>query len=525
MDGSLSWVLADANEAFGDKLAVVAGERRHTYAELHDRCARLGGALDTLGVAPGGVVGILSLNSIEHLELWLGIPRAGRVMNDLNYRLAPAELAFIVDDCDTGVLVVDDAHLQIGLDLLEQSDKLKTLVLAGTGERPDGVLGYEELLQDADPQPASDAGGDDLAGIFYTGGTTGLPKGVMLTHANLVANAKHGLLCLEYRREHTYLHAGPMFHLADGASTYAVTWVGGTHVIVPAFEPALVARTIAEQGVTHALLVPTMINMLVNHPAVDEHDLSGLQRVLYGASPMPAEVQRAAFDKLGCELVQAYGMTEAAPLVTCLSAEAHTRGLGGEEPWAGRLRSAGRAIIGVRAEPRRDDGTRCDIGEPGEIWVQGPNVMAGYWNRAEETAHALPGDGWYRSGDVAYRDEAGYLFVVDRAKDMIVSGGENVYSVEVENALFEHEAVLEAAVIGVPDERWGERVHAVLVLHPGATVETDAIVEHCRARIAGYKLPRSVEIRTDPLPKSGAGKILKRDLREAHWSGRSRGVN
>jgi long-chain acyl-CoA synthetase len=525
MDGSLSWVLDDAIALEPDRTAVVDGDLRRSYAEIGERCARLAGALEDLGVAEGGVVGILALNSAVHLELWLGIPRAGRVMNDLNFRLAPAELAFILDDCDTRVLVVDDAHLQTGLELLERAEKLERLVLAGAADLPDGVLRYEDLLAAAAPQPPSAAGGDDLAGIFYTGGTTGLPKGVMLSHANLVVNAKHMMIALPYAREDVYLHAAPMFHLADGASTYALTWAAGTHVIVPAFDPALVARTIEAERITKALLVPTMINMLINHPAVGQHDLSSLQRVLYGASPMPAEVQRACAEKLGCEMAQAYGMTEAAPIVTVLSAEAHTRGLAGEEPWATRLRSAGRQVPGVRAEVRRADGTRCDPGEAGEIYVQGPNVMQGYWNRPEETEAALVGDGWYRSGDMAYADEGGYLFVVDRAKDMIISGGENIYSVEVENAIYEHAAVLEAAVIGVPDERWGERVHAVVVLRESVTCDEEEIVAHCRERIAGYKLPRSVEFRAEPLPKSGAGKVLKRDLRDAHWSGHDRAVN
>jgi long-chain acyl-CoA synthetase len=247
--------------------------------------------------------------------------------------------------------------------------------------------------------------------------------------------------------------------------------------------------------------------------------------MLYGASPMPAEVQRQAVPAFGCDFLQAYGMTEASPIVTFLDGEAHARGLAGEEPWASRLRSAGSPVFGVRAEVRREDGSIADVGEPGEIWVQGPNIMKGYWNRPEETAHALV-NGWYRSGDVAYADEGGFLFIVDRAKDMIISGGENIYTTEVENAIYSHPDVLEAAVFGVPDDEWGETVHAEVVLKPGLGADPDSLIEHCRALIAGYKLPRSVNVRSseEPLPKSGAGKILKRELREPFWEGHERRV-
>jgi long-chain acyl-CoA synthetase len=347
----------------------------------------------------------------------------------------------------------------------------------------------------------------------------------MLTHGNVVVNAKHAIIAFQHRTSDRYLHAGPMFHLADGSQTYGLTWVGATHVIIPSFDAEAVVRSIEEHRITLALLVPTMINMVVNHPSVAEHDLSSLERLVYGASPMPEELQRRAMQVLRCGWMQGYGMTEAAPLVSTSTPEDHERGLKGEEPYATRLRSAGAPVVGVQAEVRRADGTLADVGEAGEIWVKGPNVMVGYWKRTEETAAALTPDGWYRSGDVAWADADGYLYVVDRAKDMIISGGENVYSTEVENALYRHPAVLEAAVIGVPDERWGERIHAVVVLRPDSTVDPDELVAHCRPLIAGYKLPRSIDVRTEPLPKSGAGKILKRELREPFWSGADRRVH
>jgi long-chain acyl-CoA synthetase len=274
------------------------------------------------------------------------------------------------------------------------------------------------------------------------------------------------------------------------------------------------------------MLVPTMINLIVNHPKAAMTDFSRLRSLMYGASPMPSELQRRAVEVFGPVLTQLYGMTEAAPLVTELSAADHVRGMAGEEPFTARLRSAGRPVMGVRAEVRLDDGfTRAPVGVPGEVYVSGPNVMLGYWRRPEETADALGKDGWYRSGDVAYADEGGYLYIVDRAKDMIISGGENVYSPEVENVLYEHAAVLECAVVGVPHEKWGEMVHAIVVPRPDTPVTADELIDFAKERIAGFKAPRSVELRDEPLPKSGAGKILKRDLSAPYWQGKERAVN
>jgi acyl-CoA synthetase (AMP-forming)/AMP-acid ligase II len=508
----LGQTLGRAADLFGANTAVVDGERRLSYSELAVRVAQLGGGLAQLGAQRGDVVGVLMLNSLEHLECWLGIPGCGAVLNDLNYRLAPAELAFVLDDCEASALIVDDQFLDLGRDLASRCKQIRHLVHTGGAE---DTTSYAELLS-ADPV-ASQGMARDLAGIFYTGGTTGLPKGAMLTHANLLANARHALIGIGYGEDDRYLHAAPMFHLADGCSTYALTWVGGTHVTVPAFEPRAVARAIEAEGVTAVTLVPTMVNLLINDPAIGGHDLSSLRRLFYGGSPMPVEVARRAAEVLGCDLIQAYGMTEAAPLVTLCHND--PRGLKGEEPHATRLGSAGVPIAGVRAEVRRENGERAAVGEVGEVWVRGPNVMVGYWRRAQETAAALSEDGWYRSGDAAYVDEDGYLYIVDRVKDMIISGGENVYCVEVENALFQHPAVLEATVFGVPDERWGERVHAVIVSRPDTDPNGEDLIEHCRELIAGYKLPRSIEMRSEVLPKSGAGKVLKRQLREPYWEG------
>jgi long-chain acyl-CoA synthetase len=497
--------------------AVVDGDVRYDYATLQRRVAGLGAGLLGLGLSSGDVVAVLALNSHRHLECWLGIPRVGLVLNELNTRLAPAELAFILDDCQTRALVVDDNFVAVGQELVGKCATLEHLIHAG--DYSDDLVSFESLAA-SNPGPMAETRADDLAGIFYTGGTTGLPKGVMLTHGNLIANAKAVMIAFGYSGQDRYLHAGPMFHLADGASTFAVTWVGGAHVFVPSFAPGPFTAAVEAERVTATLLVPTMINMLVNDPQTTSRDLSSLDRIFYGGSPMPAELQRRADVTLGCKMVQVYGMTEGAPLATVC----HLGGPTDSEPWASRVRSAGIPCIGVELSIRRPDGSPASVDEVGEVWLRGPNFMAGYWGRPAETAAALTPEGWYRSGDAGRVDGDGYLYLVDRVKDMIISGGENVYSAEVENALASHPAILEVAVFGVPDERLVEKVHATVVLRPGSEATEEELVAHCRPQIAGYKVPRSFDFRQDLLPKSGAGKILKRELRAPHWEGHRRSI-
>jgi len=312
-----------------------------------------------------------------------------------------------------------------------------------------------------------------------------------------------------------------MFHLADGASTFGVTMVGGRHAFVPRFEPVEVLQTIAREKITHAQFVPTMINMLVNHARFGEFDISTLKLILYGASPMPEGVLRKAMEVMPhVGMIHGYGMTEAAPIVTLLPARYTT--LAG--PYAGRLKSCGLAAL--TCEVKVVDAQRKEVprGTAGELAIRGPNIMKGYWNKPDETAAVLQ-DGWYYSGDGATMDKDGFVYIVDRLKDMIISGGENVYSAEVENAISLMPGVGEVAVIGVPDERWGERVHAIIVPKPGASLTPESVLEFCREQIAGYKCPRSVDFRETPLPLSGAGKVLKRDLREPYWKGFAKAVN
>ncbi len=367
------------------------------------------------------------------------------------------------------------------------------------------MLGYEALLDAAAPVEDAMRGGDDLYGIFYTGGTTGHPKGVMLTHDNLMVSALGSLVTLPVvSRDGVLLHSAPMFHLADVAAWLMAMLSGASHVIVPSFTPAGVIEAIQRHGVTDALLVPTMIQMLADAPEAADADLSQVRSILYGASPISeAVLARARAVLPNARFTQAYGMTELAPIATLLSPEAHDDEV--------LVRSCGRAVAHAEVRILDDAGREVPRGVVGEVCVRGDHVMAGYWNKPEATSAAVR-DGWMHTGDGGYMDERGFVFIVDRIKDMIITGGENVYSAEVENAVAQHPAVAQVAVIGVPDEEWGERVHAVIVLKPGAQATEQQVRDFCRELIANYKLPRSVAF-VDALPMSGAGKILKRELR------------
>ncbi|MBV8341444.1 MAG: AMP-binding protein, partial [Gammaproteobacteria bacterium] len=509
--GDLGWPLLRAVDLYARAPAVVAGARTVTYGELARRIGGLGALLEELEVPLGGRVGFLGVNSLAHIECVMGVPMFGRVLADLHFRLSEAEPAFIADDCGLGVLVVDEEQLDVARRLRAQCPALRQLVLDAAVGCPDGCVPYEALLgHDGLEPPAVDE--HQLAAISYTGGTTGAPKGVMLSHGNLLANARHNLMATGHTSSMRWLHVCPMFHVAGTANIFACTWVGARQIVLPRFDAAAVVDAITRAQVTHTVLVPTMLGMLL-----DELDrrpgerLASLRHVQYAASPISPELQRRVLEHLDCDVAQFYGMTEAAPTISHLSPADHRRGLAGEERHAARLRSIGTPVVGVQAEVRGPDGARLAAGEVGELWVRGPNVMLGYWNRPEQTAAALNG-GWYRTGDAARADADGYLYLVDRLKDMIISGGENVYSIEVETALLAHDCVIEAAVFGIPDPRWGEAVHAVVSMAAERSVSAEELVEHCRGLIAGYKAPRSIDIRTEPLPKSGAGKLLKNRL-------------
>jgi long-chain acyl-CoA synthetase len=517
----LTQALHRAVQQHPDRIASRFGQRQRTFREFADRVARLAGALQALGMQAGDRVGILALNSDRYLEYLMGVPWAGGVLNPCNVRWSVAENRYALEDSGTSILLVDETFKGAAAALMGEASGLRELIYIGDGETPAGMHDYEALLAQAQPVPDALRRGSDLAGIFYTGGTTGFPKGVMLSHNNLVSSG------LQIRAEGlatpggTYLHVAPMFHLADIGVAQAHWIEGNTHAVLPMFNPEQVLDCIARERVSHALLVPTMIQMLVDHPAIRDgsRDLSSLKQVIYGASPISEAVLKRAFAVLpGVGFAQAYGMTELSPVATVLSSYHHSE----EGQRLGKLRSAGRASYCCEVRIVDEQGQEVPRGTVGEVAVRGPVVMQGYWNKPEQTAQAIR-DGWMHTGDGAYMDADGFVFIVDRMKDMIISGGENVYSVEVENALAKHPAVAACAVIGVPSEQWGESVHAVVVPKPGQTATSEELIAHCKTLIAGYKCPRSIEF-SEALPLSGAGKVLKTKLREPFWQASGRNV-
>jgi acyl-CoA synthetase (AMP-forming)/AMP-acid ligase II len=412
---------------------------------------------------------------------------------------------------------VDDAFAPMLPALRQLAPNLSVVIFCGDGAQPDGTLDYEELINNAAPIEDSRRRGDDLVGVFYTGGTTGEPKGVMVSHRNLMTSA-YAIVGTDYMFSGgaRLLTAAPMFHLAAFGLWAAGTLAQATNIIVPMFTPAGVIDAIETHGATDTLLVPTMVQMLVDAPEAATADLSSLRRLFYGASPMSeAVLDRAEKCLPSVEFAQGYGMTELAPLACILSPDDHRDPL--------LRRAAGRAATCVEVRIVGPDDVELPRGEVGEVAVRGDNVMVGYWNRPDETAAAVR-DGWMHTGDGGYMDEHGYVFIVDRIKDMIITGGENVYSAEVENSLAKHEAVAACAVIGIPDEQWGERIHAVVVLQADAQVTAEELRDFCRQHIANYKVPRSIAF-VDALPVSGAGKILKRELRQQHWGESDRNVS
>lgn len=493
-------------------------DREYSWSECHDRIARLGAALSALGLAEGDRVAILSLNSDRYYESLFAVPWAGLCVVPLNTRWALLENDYALRDSGTRVLMFDDAFSEQAQQLVRDIEELTLAIYMGDGDCPEWAQSYEQAIAAHGPIEPSGRSGDDMAGIFYTGGTTGFPKGVMQSHRALWASALGSLPEFQMDRDSRYLHVAPMFHVADLAGSMGTTLTGAAHVILKSFDPAEVIRTFADQRITHTLLVPAMIKMVLNHPHATGADVSSVQYILYGASPMPAAtIEQCQSLWPTVDLIQAYGQTELAPIATMLSAAAHRAG-------GPRLSSAGRptAINEIRIVD--DNGADCPTGTSGEVVVRGPHTMLGYWNKPEETAKALR-DGWVYTGDAAYFDEEGYLFIVDRVKDMVVTGGENVFTTEVENALISHPSVQDVAVIGVPHPEWGEAVHAIVILHPGQTATEEELMAHCRERIAGYKLPKGITFRDEPLPLSGAGKVLKTELRKPFWEGHDRQVN
>jgi long-chain acyl-CoA synthetase len=485
-------------------VAVRHGGRELTYAELDERANRLAQALLASGVRAGARVAYLDRSAPEIVELLFAASKIGAVLVPLNWRLATREMAAVLGDAQAPLLIAGPSYADVASGLAERLSPAPAVVVVGEP--------YERWLAAHEPvDPGGRGHAEDVIVQMYTSGTTGVPKGVLTTHRNLASTARTSVRW-GFDAESVSLTPLPMFHIGGIGWAYCGLWHGATTVLVSEFEPEAVLELLERERVTNAVLVPTMLQMLAAVPGAGERDYSALRSIAYGAAPITTPVLKTALRTFGCSLFGLYGLTESTGGVVALEPGDHDPGGAREH----LLRSAGRPYPWVELEiVDPAGGRRLGPGEVGEVWLRGPNVTPGYFNRPAETAAALTPDGWLRTGDGGYVDEQGYLFLTDRIKDMIVSGGENVYPVEVEDALAQHPDVVDVAVIGVPDDRWGETVKALIVPRRGARPATEDILAFARERLAGYKLPRSVEL-VDDLPRNPSGKVLKRELRERY---------
>ena len=492
-----------------------------SWSEFEDRVARLATGLRDMGVTDGERVAILALNSHRYLEYYYAVWWAGGAVVPLNVRWSIAENAYSLNDSGAKVLFIDKSFAPMIEDLKSEVESLETIIYLDDDSALDGTIAYEDLITANKPGADAQRSNKDLAGLFYTGGTTGFPKGVMLSHEALWFNNVTCGMHFHYRPGDVLLHAAPMFHLADGGMSGGATAAGAAHVFVPAFEPLAVMKALAEDQVTHAVLVPTMWDMILNHPEFDPACFKTVRAALYGASPMPEGLLRQIIEQLPqVALTQGYGQTEMGPAISLLLPDHHSE----EGAAAGLLSSAGKAFPGLEVRICDEDGNDVPNGEVGEIVARSPGSMTGYWGMPEATEATLS-DGWVKTGDGAYRNDEGFIFIVDRIKDMIVSGGENVFSAEVESYISTHPDVAVVAVIGIPSEKWGEEVHAIIIPIEGKEPSLEDVLAHLENRIANYKRPRSISLRQEPFPLSGAGKVLKRDLRAPFWEGQDRNVS
>ena len=517
--------LERARSVYPSKVAIVDGDRRLTYAEYADRADRLAYALAAMGVRRGERVAFLGPNGHPLLEAYYGVVKTGAILMPLNIRLTPADFEFMLNDAEASAIIVERSMLDLIAPIRARVPSLRTVILVGEGERG-GDPDYDELLAAAQsgPYPAPPMDEEDVAEIFYTSGTTGKSKGVMLTHRALYANAFNFITAQSMQDSDTMLHTIPLFHVNGWGTPHALTAVGGRHICIRAFQPNLVLEMIQRERVTMTALVPTMVNALVNFPELDRYDVSSLRRIVVGGAPSPWTLVEQVRQRLGCDYIVGYGMTESAPILTVSVLKDTLDDLPPEEQ-ARYMAKTGLPVLGVEVRVVNEQGEEVahDAQEVGEIIARGDNIMKGYWKRPEETAATLR-DGWLHTGDLATVDSESYIQIVDRGKDIIISGGENISSVEVEDVLFSHPAVLEATVIAAPDPRWGEIPLGVVVLRPGATATEDEIIAFSRERLAHFKAPKRVDF-VEALPKGGTGKVLKNQVREQYWQGFERRVH
>jgi fatty-acyl-CoA synthase len=517
----LNELLPKAVKLYPNREAAVCGHVRMSYQNFGERVWRLCHALSALGLRRKDRVAILHENCHVFLETYFAAAHLGLILVPLNFRLAAKELAVILADSGSRLLIAHEMFRDKAAHLPGAVSGLESLVW--THRASEKALGekeydYEVLLADQEDKPVVELAleDDEVAHLYYTSGTTGRPKGVMLTHKNVKSHALGAIAELQLTDRDRWFHVAPLFHLADAWATFAITWAGGKHVIVPSFDAFQVLKLIQEERVTLSNLIPTMLNMMVNHPEAGSFDYSSLRVILSGGASIAPEVVRKIIDTFKCDYIQTYGMTETSPYLTVSVLKDHLKSLSWEKQLEFKA-STGREFINVslRVVDQAGKEVARDNRQVGEIIVKGDTVTPGYWNLPDETAKAFR-DGWLYTGDLAVVNQEEYVTIVDRKKDMIITGGENVYSTEVENVLYTHPAVLEAAVIGIPDLKWGEAIKACVVLKPGKKATEQDLIAFCKENLAHYKAPKSVDF-LEALPRTGSGKIFKKGLRDPHW--------
>jgi acyl-CoA synthetase (AMP-forming)/AMP-acid ligase II len=524
----LTETLKKACRFFPRKQAIVCGGKRWTFQEFYDRVNRLSHCLKVFGIRKDDKVAILHPNCHYFLEAYYGIAQIGAISVPINYRLSPREIAFILGDSESRALIVDPMFREQVSSIRGEIRRIEKIIWTGEGKTNEGPcdLNYEMVLRqtEADRFSETQITGEDIAQIYYTSGTTGRPKGVMLSHKNVMTHALGTIAEVHLTDGDVWIHVAPLFHLADAWATWAITWVGATHVLVREFDPKVVLETIGREKVTLTNLIPTMLNLMVNHPDVGKYDYRSLRVLLSGGAPIAPEVVRKIVETFKCDYIQTYGMTETSPYLTLSVLKDHLKKLSYEDQLRFKSKT-GKEFIGVELKVVNDRGEEIkkDEKEVGEILVKGDIVTKGYWKLPEETEKSIK-DGWLYTGDMAMMDEEGYVTIVDRKKDMILTGGENVYSTEVENVLYMHPAILECAVVGVPDQKWGEAVKGIVVLKSGQKATAEEIIQFCKDKIAHYKAPKSIDF-IDALPRTGSGKIHKKGLRDKYWKGYEKKVH